>query len=386
MSDVEEVIEEIPDTVTPAFELSEQQAEAMNRITAWYDGPINPDKREFRLGGFAGTGKTTLIKYILQHYPHPYRVAIAAFTGKAVAVLRRKGVQNAQTLHSLLYESQWSASRKKFVHSPKQTLYATQLIVVDEASMVSTELYMDLRRHNIRLLFIGDPGQLEPVGEGNPNLMQFEKCDYVLDEIHRQARSSPILRLATAIRNGTYSWNRGQWGGLTIMDRADALDNYAGEVIVCGKNATRHNKNLLRRGQLGIDPTATITVGEPVICLQNDRERGLFNGMLLTVQNIHEIGRQELRPCAWVDLTDDIGQEFYEVPMALDCFGTEKIKGARYKSTSPFDYGYALTAHKSQGSEWQSGIVLDEPIYGCDPRRWRYTAVTRFSEKLVYLL
>ena len=384
ITEFDEVFESTPteEVSAPEIVLSEQQTEAVSRIENF----MEDDTQEFRLGGYAGTGKTTLIKYLLARLK-TRSVYVVAFTGKAVSVLHRKGIPAAMTLHSLMYETRFDSITRKLVHTRREAIYA-DLVIVDEASMISTELYEDLAGYGIKMLFVGDPGQLEPVGD-NPDLMELVRCHYVLDEIHRQARNSPILRLATAIRTGTYGFQTGTWGGLTITKQPDALEAFQDvDVTICGRNNTRHRVNTLRRFQRGITTAAdgVLTVGEAVVCLKNNREFGVSNGMTFRVTALGPASRLEARDIMYVDLEDDLGQEYLAVPMALDCFGVD-MKRATYRRTIPFDYAYALTAHKSQGSEWRKVLVIDEPLgYNSDSRRWRYTSCTRASEELIYLL
>jgi exodeoxyribonuclease-5 len=367
------------------FELSEQQEHAKSMILAWLD---DPEEQEFRLGGYAGTGKTTLISDIIETNRSFVSIGVGAFTGKAVSVLRRKGIWRAVTLHSMLYVADYSPILKKIIWTPR-TVLPYDVVIVDEASMVSQQLYDDLKRHGVKLLFVGDPAQLEPVGGDNPNLMR--RCDFTLTEIHRQAQLNPILRFANAIRSGASrnsfpagSWDRGDNGKLTIARSVYGLDLADFDVILCAKNATRHAFNAKRRAQL--DRFAEPVVGEQVICLMNDKEKGVFNGMILKIDMFHPTswGREDY---VYVNMSDDV-DEYNEIPMSLEYFGKDfkRESGARRRTSIPFDYAYALTCHKSQGSEFDRVLVFDEPLYGTEWNRWAYTAATRAAKELTYVL
>ena len=368
---------------TLAFELSDEQDEALSLILDWIE---EKDNAEFRLGGYAGTGKTTLIKEIMKALRDKYAVGAAAFTGKAVAVLRKKGVHPSSTLHSLLYHAEYDYRTKRMVWTPR-TFLPYDIVIVDEASMVSNGLYDDLRRYKVKLLFVGDPAQLEPVGD-NPNLMR--QCDYVLKTIHRQAEKSPILRYARAIREGRRNLPHGKWGNdkvghLSVVDSMFGIDLNDYDIVICGKNITRHAVNAKRRVQLG--RAGNPVVGESVICLANNKMHGVFNGMTMKITKVFEASFA-VQPMFHADLVDDAGEEYYNVPILREFFGKDRKNDsldARKRTVSiPFDYGYCLTAHKAQGSEWDRVLVIDEPLMG-DHSRWQYTAITRAAKELTHV-
>jgi exodeoxyribonuclease-5 len=372
---------------TRGFELSEQQNEGLRLIDEWY---TSSDKQEFHLGGYAGTGKTVTISELSKRLD-TLRIQheVASFTGKAVSVLKKKGLWQARTLHNLLYKFSYDPIKNKYIMEKQPSLYGAKLVIVDEASMVSTSLYEDLIAHGVKVLFVGDPAQLEPVGD-NPNLVR--NCDYTFTEIHRQANKSPILRMAQAVRQrSVITPPVGEWvrdcGSLVVTKTMTEIeDKY--DVVICGKNATRHNINRLRRQQRGYGEEI-LYEGETVICLKNDRDRGIFNGMTFKVKALHTSSLFRSREkVIYCDLEDDLGQVKEEVPVSTEFFGKD-FKGEdarRLRNVIAFDYGYCLTAHKSQGSEFDNVLVIDEPVYGSDSARWRYTAITRAAKSLTYLL
>jgi exodeoxyribonuclease-5 len=365
------------------FELSPEQQEAKDLILKW----IDTKDQEFRLGGYAGTGKTTLIKELMSSFKGKIACGVAAFTGKAVAVLRRKGVPRTSTLHALLYDSEYDPTTKK-IKWIKKTFLPYDLVIVDEASMVSTELYADLKAHDrVKLLFVGDPAQLEPVGD-NPNLMR--ETDFVLTQIHRQAQGNPILRLARHVRNGNRDLPLGEWEGSGDNGKVLVTDSMYGlklsefDVVICAKNLTRHGINARYRALLDYDGDPQR--GESVICLKNDKEHGVFNGMIL---RLDAVGRQTSiagHDAFYADLSDDSEDAYYGVPIIKTFFGKDYKQAERLGKAVPFDYGYCLTAHKSQGSEWDRVLVLDEPLWKIDQDRWRYTAFSRAAKDLTVVL
>lgn len=367
-----------------SLSLSAEQEEAKALILAW----IETKDQEFRLGGYAGTGKTTLIKEMIAALRGKVSVGVAAFTGKAVSVLRKKGVPRTSTLHGLLYDSEYDPSKKKVVWI-KKSILPYDLVIVDEASMVSTELYADLKAHAIKLLFVGDPAQLEPVGD-NPNLMR--ECDFTLTQIHRQARGNPILRLARHVRNGNKDMPLGEWRGeddnglVVVTDTMYGIDLATYDIVICAKNMTRHGINVRRRMQL--DRDGEPVVGESTICLKNDKNVGVFNGLMLNIDRIERKTTFQKMPAFIADLSDDAGSRYHEVPILDEFFGKDykQMSVPRGMKAIPFDYGYCLTAHKSQGSEWDKVLVLDEPLWNTDQDRWRYTAITRAAKELTYVM
>jgi exodeoxyribonuclease-5 len=369
--------------------LSEEQSLAVSTIFNWFSS----DKKQFSLGGYAGTGKTTVIKAILEQAKQQgIDCAVAAFTGKAVNVLQRKDIREAQTLHSLIYDC---VPRKDggmdFIR--KQRLEEdNDLIIVDEASMVSTDLYSDLKLFNKKLLFVGDPGQLEPVGD-NPNLMAIP--NFVLNKIHRQAENSPIITLANDIRLGAPLKLKPKSNGLGVILKSDYRIPDAAEYnqIICAKNATKAKVNAGYRKYL-IRPMNEIMVGDKLIVLRNNPAFGVFNGMIVFITEIH---KDESRPAYWTcTLKDEVNRVYPRVPIWKEPYlrdlGKEVfppcIDGYKGPKVVYSDFGYCITCHKSQGSEWDKVLVWDEwmPPSVWDMKRWRYTAITRAAKELTVCL
>lgn len=362
------------------IQLTDEQNNAVNLVKAWFAaGKTN----EFKLGGYAGTGKTTIIKSLLKAL-EDVDITVSAFTGKAVNVLGKKGI-NAQTLHSLIYDFEPLQGGGVFFIK-KSKLY-DDLIIIDEASMLSTDLYRDLKSFNKKYLFVGDPGQLEPVGE-NPDLMR--SPDFVLKTIHRQAEKSPIISLANDIRKGG-SLRQSTGEELTIRDKQiKASDATSVDQVICAKNKTRITLNQRMRVFKQL-PLAKIVEGEKIIVLRNNINYAVFNGMILFIENI----KKEEHNHWLVDAKDEVGKSYKEIPIWKQPF--ENPESVEKNPVIPrlnnfaiiyADYAYAITCHKSQGSEWNSVLVWDEwmPPQVWDMKRWRYTAITRAAQKLVYCI
>lgn len=361
-------------TSPPTFNLSPQQQEACAAIQACF---CNDSPRHFRLGGFAGTGKTTILRYIADKLAPNFRLAICAPTGKAAKVLTSKGLP-ATTIHQLCYEK---VSDRPLKFARKNYLNA-DLIICDEASMVNTQIFEDLSKFHKSILWCGDPGQLEPVGD-DPRLMV--KPDYTLTEIFRQAADNPIIGFATHVRRGGIVTKGLLSSGLfdnidpTKLHRAlkrtfsAKFQNY--DQIIVGRNETRHKLNDQIRAKLGFRGHLP-NVKETLIILKNNWDEGLVNGDIVTVTDIHTDGTY--------DLLDDTNTTHYNQSLNPLYFTREEVK---YHDPDLIhcDFSYAITCHKSQGSEWDRVLVIDE-AFGDNKARWRYTAITRAAKHLTYLI
>lgn len=359
----------------PVFELSQEQKSAVDRICVW----VGEEKgsKELKVGGYAGTGKTTIIKEVVKRLlEKKVYVEVVAFTGKAVNVLRTKGVKSAQTMHRLMYTYEQPSVKGQMVFKKKPKLYV-DLVVVDEASMVSKTLYQDLVSYpSVRVLFVGDPGQLEPVGE-DINLMV--KPDLLLTEIHRQAKESNIVQLAEAVRRGK-NLKIGKAKDVEVGGQKEFWQRCMEfDQVIVGFNETRHTVNKEIRKEKGFQGELP-NVGEKVICLRNNWDRGVFNGMQAKVVKAERDGNYLVN----LTIEDDLGEIRRDLPVLVAQFGKDKPEKESYQGLCLFDWGYAITAHKAQGSEWERVVVLEQVYSGWDTARWRYTAITRASKELLY--
>lgn len=368
----------------PLFSLTEEQNQGVDLVRHWMTMELG--KQEFKLGGYAGTGKTTLIKAVMEALGRDFHIEICAFTGKACSVLRRKGLHHAGTMHSLMYDCHkengvfFFTKRARMEGDP-------DLVIVDEASMVSTSLYNDLKSFGKKILFVGDPGQLEPVGD-NPNLMKHP--DFVLSKIHRQASQSPIITLASDIRQGIAMPRTRSLDGLLIRDRqimTSLLCEH--DQVICATNKTRLSFNEKIRTFKRL-PSRTVVPTDKIIVLRNNSTYNVYNGQILFIDHI--ISQDHLQ---WkVNAHDEVGNEYRDLPIWKDPFTTPQTDNKKdveipkidRKPLVYADFGYAITCHKSQGSEWDKVIVIDQwmPPQVWDIKRWRYTAITRAAKHLTY--
>ena len=194
------------------------------------------------IAGYAGTGKTTLVKYIIEELGlEESDVVYIAYTGRASLVLKNKGCKNAMTAHRLLYNAKENPDGT-FDFTPKSKLDENyKLIVLDESSMFPEEMWELLLGHRVHVLALGDNGQLPPVG-GNNTILNHPHA--VLNEIVRQALESPIIRLSMDIRNGKWL----EYGGpkeCRVISHEEVTDKLllGADIILAGKNVTRHGIN-----------------------------------------------------------------------------------------------------------------------------------------------
>lgn len=348
------------------MKLSLQQEQAYDAIMKWYK---NGGKR-FVLSGYAGTGKSTLASKINQELGN---VHFCAYTGKAANVLREKGIDSASTLHGSIYKLHDEENGEPiFKLDVDSEIRKKKLVIVDEYSMLPSEIIDDLESLAKKVLYLGDPFQLPPVS-GNCIL----EPDFTLTEVHRQALDSPILRAATSVRNGeTLQYIDDE--NFTYAPRSKVPSEYymdADQVIV-GFNNTRQAWNDRFREKLGFSGDLPL-LGEKLICLRNNHEKGLFNGMIDVCYGARGIKNEKYI------FELDFG-DFKNLEVWRSYFQWKEKPKFNSKGIEHFDWAYCITAHKSQGSEWDNILVYNEPIgRGEDRLRWTYTAITRASKKCI---
>lgn len=421
-------------TITP----STQQDQALIYSRDWLR---DRSKQTLYVGGYAGTGKTTIAKMMVSN--RNKRWLFAAFTGKAAHVLRQRGCEGARTIHSLIYRPAGESMKNELMlldlkleklrqsyglrypdelndeeavqirllervrsemiadNRPQFSLWAdsplaesdVEGVVVDECSMVDERLGRDLESFGKKILVLGDPAQLPPVKAGG--YFTKKTPDFMLTEVHRQAKESGILRLATLIREGgslsSHSNSSdavvtrrpaGRGIDVALGERAVAVDQ-----ILVGRNETRRKINrrvreLTGRTVSGTGPVAT----DRVVCLRNDRKLGIFNGSqwsVLSSQCEYESDLCTMQLRSEDDQTSQLEVVSWMHHM-LGRSGELDQMGPEARDFSSFDFGYALTVHKAQGSQWSSVLLFDESkSFGReDGRRWLYTGITRAEETI----
>lgn len=367
---------------------SPQQDAAIKAVAAWLADPFGP--QVFRLFGFAGTGKTTLAKELAGSIKR--RVLYATFTGKAALVLRKKGCADASTIHALIYhvEVDERTGEALFKLNTESALDGAALLIIDEVSMVGEELARDLLSFGTRVLVLGDPAQLPPVkGEG---FFINAEPDVMLTEVHRQAQDNPIIRMSMDIREGR-PLAAGQHGD-SLVARSGSIDRERlgklvldADQLLCGLNRTRATYNQRMRAMKGLRDVSKPwhpTIGDRLICLRNDKQKAIFNGGIWDTEDVVDCGgKLSIVARSLDEKRDPIHAEVFEQFFN----GTEQsIPWQDKRGTQEFTFGWAITAHKSQGSQWDNVIIFDESGAFREARRnWLYTAVTRAAERVTVI-
>lgn len=391
----------------------------MTAISAWLK---RKDGTRFSLGGYAGTGKTTLAKHIAANFGGEVR--FAAFTGKAASVLRQKGCPGATTIHKLIYQPKgtigeteiqelqnliqeealkpqpdemnlhtWRRELEKktadssavFERKQESEIHEADLVIIDESSMVDRRMGTDLESYGIPVLYLGDPGQLPPV-KGKPHLGPND-YDFVLENIHRQAADSPIIWLANEVRHGR-KLEFGSFGDglVNVMSKRewDMELVVSSDQVITGMNASRFRITKSMRKFIGFEQVFPLA-NDKLICRQNDHEKGLLNGV--TCRAINE-GKKRGN-IIYLDVEydgKDLMGNICDPGYFQEHYG-ERTHFPKGDGIAHFDYGYCITGHKSQGSQWNHVVVADDLMRADDRsqrQKWLYTVITRAEERLTY--
>ena len=408
----------------------------------WYRTP-NRKQPVFRLFGYAGSGKSTITLHAIEALGlTPMSrdgsaiggVLFAAFTGKAALVMTRKGTP-ASTIHSLIYRvseatpaeiervekelfdlqrglGRMAPAERAFaetqirrlelrladIHKPlfllndQSLIRDAELIVLDEVSMVGSEMAADLLAFGKPILVLGDPGQLPPIkGAG---AFTDAAPDVMLTEIHRQAGESAIIRLATMARQGEPIPYGTHDAHVWKMRRNDVAPEQLlrGGQVICGRNATRLHLNAAMKQAAGFTSVLPEGGAEKIICLKNRHDLGLINGMFVSLADIRDEG--PLSFSATVTTEDGVEitrrQQFYrghyDDHVSPDP-GRSRRDWKEMRGLIETVWGYAITCHKAQGSQWANVIVYDDGLSRTaeEKARWLYTAITRAERGLVIL-
>jgi len=393
--------------------LNEEQNNAISMIRDWFTcASIRPF---FKLGGLAGCGKTFIIRYIMDVLKlNIYGdVAFCAFTGKASLVMIGKGLP-ATTIHKLIYDYEKDDETGKIKYTKRSALPDyIKLIVVDEASMVSEKIHNDLMSFKIPILYIGDYGQLESIEMGL-NLMDEDGLDVMLTEIQRN--SGPIVKLAMDVRNGKRIKYGNLGDGVFKVRYKDLKGSSfkAADQIICGMNKTRHKINDRVRGILGY--SGLPMAGEKLIILKNNKNFDVINGQHIYLKEDMDNGILFSESRITDHLSDNLNESIDDIidkigknEQIIDFLSYENLKNSM-NATVPIslrefkdvtvdkgnnedmelvqaDYGYCISCHKSQGSEFDKVLICDDGFLRWDEEqrtKWLYTAITRAKSKLIW--
>lgn len=390
---------------TPKINLTAMQLQAVDKITSWFKLPVKKNQ-VFYLAGFAGTGKSSSVPFIMDALGISYgEVCFATFTGKAALVLSEKTGNTVSTIHSICYElvEDTMDTKTQIVNmvwkiKSNSPLKKAKLLVLDEVSMVNKEMMADLLKFGCKVLVLGDPFQIPPV-EGDAYFHEGYQPDYFLTEIHRQALENPIIWLSAQVRNGKDIVN-GHYGDTVVKmpynDAPEELWKQADQIIV-GTNKTRRTLNNWFREVLGYDKINSKfpVTGDRLICLRNRWDDGLVNGSMMTATTnaLVAYDRESFKlDFDTMESSSGAKTRFTE----MNCSSAEVLGGIKLKmpyweqkKLLSVDYGYAITCHKSQGSQYNDVVFVDEGFgrWLDDNTYYRhlYTAITRAAEHLIIL-
>ena len=394
------------------MELNDKQKQGL-------DIAVDRYKRKERytvISGYAGTGKSTLVKFIVAALPNinpDEDVIYTSFTGKATQVLQKKGNKNVSTLHKLLFES-IPKPDGTFFRKPVEFI-PYKIVIVDECSMVPKELLQRLIKYNVHIICLGDPGQLPPINKNEDNHL-LDHPHIFLDEIMRQEAESEIINLTMDIRAGK-PLTRYQGKEVQVLNKDELTTGMPlwADQIICAKNETRIALNNQMRDLLG--RSGGPQDGDKVICLKNNwdiysvNDNPLVNGTIGYLKDsfstyinlprqITSDGQPKKLDILTANFISDTEEDYGILNMdkqlittgvpGLDWKTSYKMgRNWRFQDKIPdqFTYGYAITCHKSQGSEWDNVLVIEEgfPFEKEEHKQWLYTAATRAAKKLVII-
>lgn len=390
--------------------LTPKQQAIVDAAVNWY---YNSSEQVFQFAGNPGTGKSVVMNAIVDAIGlAPNKVAPMAYVGAAAINMRLKGMHNAKTIHSWLYETIEVPKKDengKIVMNPYfnrpeveykrhlKDLKEIKLMAIDEGGMVPLKMKKDILSRGKKVLVAGDLDQLPPVAD-QPAFLADGKV-YILDEIMRQAKNSAIIYLCQRAKNG-YPIHTGVYGNEVIVLEEKDFMNIAPQVlptagvVLCGRNETRERYTRFIRQDILHKHNKLPDCGEKLICRINNwtLESGginLTNGLTGRVMNQPDVSTFDGK-CFYIDFMPDLNPvPFTEIPVDYEFFTTDfskrqQMKNFKFYTGEGFEFGYVQTVHVAQGSQWKTGIYFEEYM-PTDMNKLNYTALSRFSNKCIYI-
>lgn len=392
------------------FNLTDKQQFIVDRAVDWY---YNSSEQIFQFAGNPGTGKSVVMNAILDALNIPKeRIAPMAYIGAAAINMRLKGMNNAKTIHSSIYDmieepikdNNGRIIMNKYFNRPEvrfkkvlKNLPDIDLLAIDEAGTVPLNMKKDILSLGKKVLVAGDLDQLPPVAD-MPAFLTSGKI-YVLDEIMRQAKNSAIIYLCQRAKNGL-PIHTGIYGNeVFVMEEKDfsliAKDILpSAGVVLCGKNETRSKYTDFIRYQILGKRSNIPDFGEKLICRMNDwrMESGgicLTNGLTGKVMNYPDVSSFDGK-CFRIDFLPDLNPVIFPyVPVDYEFFTADlgkksSMKSFNYCCGEAFEFGYVQTVHTAQGSQWPTGVYFEEYMPS-NNNQLHYTALSRFRNKCIYV-
>lgn len=388
-----------------SIELNTEQIHAIYDMESWWNSRV---KQVFEISGAAGTGKTTLVRYLIERLGLKYdEVLFVAFMGKAASQLARNGLP-AKTIHSAIYDLVKVPERdengkiiikengkvktiKKFVLKDRIGKHI-KLIVLDEGSMVNEDIGKDLLSFDLPVIVLGDLNQLPPVF-GNSFFLR--KPDVILRKIMRQAEGDPIIWLSQEILNGR-KLKPGIYGKSAVIRREEINeDNFVNSsIVITGTNRLRYSINTKFREEFKQIKNLEIPqYGEKLICRKNNWHKMIDDGIFLTNGTTGFVDYVDKASYNGKTMTIDFRPDFTKTAFKNITFDYKHLYADPMKEDEPFSYfndkmefAYAITVHSSQGSQWEKVLFLDESYIMRDEfsrRSFEYTGITRARSSII---
>lgn len=386
--------------------LTNEQQSLVKDCYNWF---FNENNLVFEYTGGPGTGKSFVLNFIINYLGiNREQIAPMAYTGAAAVNMRTKGLLNAGTIHSWIYHT--SVTQKydqsgniiidDYFNRPKETLDFVpkiqlkniKLIIIDEAYMVPYEMKKDIEKFGIKILACGDWNQLPPINSKPAYLTSTNVR--VLTKTMRQSENSYIGRLAYSSLYG-YPISNGYYGDVLVINEDELTDQMilSSDIVLCSKNTTREYYNNKIRKLYGFDGKIP-QYGERIICRSNNKLEvvdniNLANGLIGTVINFPDVSGFDGKTFRLLFKPDLLNNAF-DIRASYKYFiapyqQREVLKNDRYLEGEKFEFGYSITTHLSQGSEFNNVIVIDEPMMGDLKNRLSYVAITRAKQRLIYV-
>ncbi len=369
----------------------------------------NSSEQVFQVAGLAGTGKSTILAEIIRRINiNPERIATMTYTGTAAIVLRMKGIYNAGTIHSwlyrpideILYDENGNEIMNDYFNRPKfgltfipKPLIGIDLIMIDEGWMVPYNMKEEIESRGIKIIVSGDPGQLPPVAD-KPAYLYKDKIHY-LTEIMRQEMNSGKVYIADRVRNGLQV-HKGFYGDVYVIDEDELTNNMIlfSDVVLSAKNSTRDIVNNKIRELLGFN-TDIPSYGERVICRRNNWKKEIdgismangLRGRVINYPSIHSFDGKTFN----IDFQPDyMNKAFLNTPCDYEFFKApfgqkDNLKNSKYNFDEKFEFGYGLTVHLSQGSQYPNVLYFEEFLSRDIQNSLNYTAATRAMNNLIFV-
>jgi len=388
------------------IELNNEQIMATYKAESWWK---SRDKQVFEISGAAGTGKTTLVCYLIEKFGLDMdEVLFVAYMGKAVSQLSKHGLP-AKTIHSTIYDYERVPDKDEdgnIIFKPNGRIKMVgrftlkekiskkiKLIIVDEGSTVEKKMGQDLLSFGVPIIVLGDLNQLPPPFGTSIFL---DKPDIILSQIMRQAEGDPIVWLSQQVLHGK-RLSVGVYGNSSVINKDNMSDFILkqADIVLTGTNLLRyHMNNHFRENIKNYKNLDFPHIGEKLICRKNNWDRIIDDGIYLTngttgVCTYFEKESYNGKTCV-IDFKSDFSKkELRNLKIDYNRLKTQNTMEEGYSdyTLDVFEYAYAITVHSSQGSQYPNVILLNEEFLSkADYKKWLYTGITRAMKSVTVVL